>query len=1125
MKSASLVLALLLALCVFSHAQTANTGAIAGVVSDPKQAVIGGVQVAATNEATGEVRSTQSQGNGNYTISLLPPGSYRVEFRKSGFKNAIRTGLAVTVTGTARLDAELELGTVQQEVTVNADAQVLETQSAALGRVTGERMVADLPLAARNFTQIIGLNPGVSADVNNATDLGRGNGGASNFSTGGGSIKDNNYQMDGVGANDIQNSGSFSGGVAIPNPDTIQEFRVQTQQYDASYGRNGGANINVITKGGSNALHGSLWEYFRNEKLNANDFFFNRAGQPRPLLRQNQFGGTVGGPIIKDKLFFFGSYQGTRQLNGVSGQCATSFVTPPLTDDRSRAALGRLFAGQRGSAGPPIEADGSNISAQAFALLNLKLPSGKYAIPSAQRIDPSQTFATQGSSIYSSACTFNENQYMANADYLPSSKGRLSYRLFLANSDQTTTFPTANLGGPTAPGWPVLNPNRFVNTTLAHTYTFTASLVNEFEIGYHRQWAFTNQSEPIKYSDFGVNAPSYDNAIPEISIIGALTLGGNGQTLLNVQNHYILQDTLSYTRGRHVLRFGGGIERTQNSYGQFHYLAGMIFLNFPDFMLGSNGNVFETIDLPGLFDRAFRVWDSNLFVQDDFKVSRRLTVNLGLRYERLGNLSDALGRNGDFDYTLANPNPPATGTLQGFTVPSNYTGPLPAGVTRMNTDTGLRITGENTWNPKVGFAWQLPHTERLVLRGGYGIYHQRTTGQPFIQLLTAPPFALLNILVGPPAAALTFANPFPPTTTLPVFAPYSPTTNLSLTIIDQNLRPPTLQRYSLGLQTKLLRDLVLDVSYTGARNTHLLRSRSINQANLASDSNPIRGVTTNSVANIAQRVPFQGFSSSQLTDIEPSGASWYNALNVSLDKRFSHGLQFLASYTYSRLLSTDSFASNGANGGSATGNQNDPRQRYGPDAFVRDQRFVLSAVYALPGPKDLRSFLGEALGGWQVGTVTTIQSGQRLTITQTNSNNVFGITSDRAQISAGCTYSQLVNSGSVQQNLNGYFNKACFPNAFPIIGADGRGTTFGNAGIGIVRGPGQNNVDFSVIKRFPITGLGESTRLEFRAEFFNMFNHPNFANPTLAENSAAFGRILTTLVNPRVVQFALKLGF
>ncbi len=1138
-------LLLLAVTTVIAVGQTGSTGAIAGVVTDPAGSMVPQAEIKVTSADTGEVRTTMSQTNGGYLVALLPPGLYRVDISKAGFKLSTYPDVRVTVTETATLNARLEVGAVSEQVTVSSEAEQLQTESSALGRVTNEEMVGNLPLVTRNYTQIIGLNPGISAEVTNATELGRGNGGLSNFSAGGVHQKDNNYLMDGVSTNDIQNSGSFSGGVAIPNPDTIQEFKVQVGQYDATYGKNAGANVNVVTKGGTNAFHGTAFEFFRNEKLNANDFFFNRAGQKRPLLRQNQYGGTLGGPIIKDKLFFFVSYQGTRQLNGVSTQCSSSYTMVPLTDDRSRTALGRLFAGQRGTqqvalgnVGPAILADGSNISPQAFALLNLKLPNGQYAIPSPQRIDPSQPFAAQGSSVYSSACTFNEDQFMTNADYLPTAKSRLAYRFFWANSDQTITFPPTNLGGATAPGWPWLNPNKFRNFSLTHTYIFSPTLLNEFEIAYHRQWAYTFQTEPVKYSDFGVNAPPYDDGIPAINFQGAApTLGGNGQTLQSIQNSYILQDSLAFTHGRHALRFGGGLERIDNNLEQFHYIAGLIFLSFPDFLLGLNatqagtaaagvpvGNVFQSVDLPGLFDRAWRIWDGDLYAQDDIKVSRRFTLNIGFRYERLGHFADQLGRNSNFDYSRANQNPPAAGTLQGFTVPSNYKGSVPDGVTKLSSTTGLNDAGQNTWNPRLGFAWQLPGTDRLVLRGGYGIYHSRTTGQPFIQLLTAPPFAVLTSLASTQNGAATLANPFPPAVTLPAFQPYSPTTSRTLTIIDLNSRPPSLQRYSMGLQTKLARSVVLEIGYNGTRGTHLLRSRSVNQALLASPSNPIRGVTTNTVANIPLRVPYQGFTSSGMTDIEASGANWYNALDVSLEKRFSHGLQFLASYTWARLLSTDSFSSNGGNGGSATGNQNDPRQRYGPDNFVRDQRFVLSAVYSLPWLKNSHSLMGEVLGGWQLSGVTTIQSGRLLTLTQTNSANIFGISADRAQLAPGCTYPQLMTSGSVESRLNTYFNRSCI-STFPIIGDDNRATAFGNSGVGIVRGPNQANVDLSVLKQFPIPAWTDRTRLEFRGEFFNALNHPQFSDPTLSVTSASFGRILTTSVNPRVIQFALKFAF
>ncbi|HTS26810.1 MAG TPA: carboxypeptidase-like regulatory domain-containing protein [Bryobacteraceae bacterium] len=1124
-------------------AQTADTGAIGGTITDAAGAVVPLAEIKATNSATGESRTAVSAQNGAYAVPLLPPGSYKVEVSKNGFRTLSYPSVHVIVAETETLNAQLEVGAVTESVTVADEAEQLQTASSSLGRVTSEEMVANLPLVTRNYTQIIGLNAGVAAEVTNATALGRGSGGERSFSSAGGSQSSNNYQMDGIVANDLQNSGDFSGGVAIPNPDTIQEFKVQTSQYDATYGRNVGANVDVITKGGSNTVHGSLFEYLRNEDLNANDFFFNRAGQARGLLRENQFGGTVGGPIRKDKLFFFASYQGTRQLNGVSTACSTSFVEPPFTDNRSAAALGALFAGQKGfyqnalgGVGPAILADGSNISPQALALMNFKLPNGQYAIPSPQQINPSAPFATRGFSVYSVPCSFNEDQGMANSDYLPSARSKFAFRFFVADSNETETFPPANIGGPTAPGWPILVPNKFYNASVGHTFIITPRLLNQFEAGYHRTYVNTNQSEPLKYSAIGITAPSYDDGVPAINVNGALSLGGNGQSLVDTQNTYVLQDGASWTWGRHVMRFGGGIVRTQNNIEGFHYIGGLIFLSFPDLLLGLNatqsgtaavgvpvGNVYLSIDLAGLFDRAFRTWDGNLYFQDDIKVSRRLTLNLGLRYERLGDISDALGRNGNFNYNLAEGTPPASGTLAGFVVPSNYSGPLPTGVTKLSNNLGYNGTGQNTWNPRVGFAYQLPGTNRLVLRGGYGFYHDRTTGQPFFQLLTVPPFSVLNQLTATQNGAATLANPFPAAISVPIFPPYSPTTSQSPTIIDPDYRSPTLQHYSMGLQTKLIRDLVLDVTYNGARGTHLLEVRSINEAQLASTSNPIRGVTTNTVANIPLRVPYQGFTASSMQDIGANGESWYNALDVSLEKRLSHGLQFLASYTFARTLATDTGSVSGSNGGTATGDQNSRSQRYGPDSFIRDQRFVVSAFYALPGPANSKSLAGQVLGGWRLAGVVTVQAGQRLTLTTSTATNVFGVTTDRVQLALGCTYPDLATSGSIQSRLTGYFNKTCVTTA-PVIGADAKGTTFGNAGVGIVRGPGQANADLSLIKQFGVPRWDRG-RFEFRTEFFNAFNHPQFANPSVSFSSASFGQILTTNVNPRVIQFALKLTF
>src|SRR6266446_9073706 len=289
-------------------AQTASTSALTGEITDPHGAVVPGAQVLVVNEATGEKREAVSQDNGSYTVALLLPGSYRVEFTKQGFKSSVKTALEINVTETRRLDAQLEVGSVEERVVVVSESQLLQTESPALGNVTDHESVVNLPLVTRNYTQIVTLSPGISAGVTNAAALGRGSSGESqgNFRVHGASGADNNFQMNGVEINDLQASGFLSGGVAVPNPDAIQEFKVQTGLYDASYGRNAGANVNVVTRSGGNDFHGSLFEYFR-----------NRAGQARGVLRQNQFGATLGGPLKKDKLLFFLSYQGTRQTNGI----------------------------------------------------------------------------------------------------------------------------------------------------------------------------------------------------------------------------------------------------------------------------------------------------------------------------------------------------------------------------------------------------------------------------------------------------------------------------------------------------------------------------------------------------------------------------------------------------------------------------------------------------------------------------------------------------------------------------------------------------------------------------------------------------------------------------------------
>ena len=1169
------------------HAQTAATGALTGTISDTSGAVVPGATVTVTRNETGEARLVVSESDGSFRLPLLDPGTYMINVQKTGFKTATQSNVQVLVTETNVVNISLEPGAIQQTVSVSASEQMVQTESSALGRVVDEQTVENLPLVTRNYTQILSLSPGVIAPVNNATDLGRGNGGLSGIVGGfgndasihanGNRSTDNNFQMNGLQVNDISGSAGGSGGVPIPNPDTIQEFKVQTGQYDASYGRNAGANVGLITKSGTNGFHGNVFEFFRNTDLNANDFFANEAGASRGVLDQNQFGGTFGGPILKDKLSFFGSYQGTRQENGIAFGCSSTMVLPTpsngaegvLGNDRSALAIAQLFNGQRGlfqnidgGVGPAIDASAPsgngtanpyNINPVALALLQMKLPDGSYLIPSAA--------SASGLTVLRNPCSFNEDQYLGDVDWIHSARSTFFARYFIADSKQTITFPNAsyNNGFGATLGSPSLQPERFQALALGNTYTLTANLVNEVRVGFHRTVVATQQENPFSFSSIGASVSSFYNNFPSIYISGCCQIGG-GAPSTSIQGSYDANDMLAWTHGKHNIRVGGGVTRSYLDQRDFRLNGIEIYPTWPDFLLGLNafqtgtiftpgppfGNILVTIDFLGDPDRDERAWDAYGYFQDDIKLSRRFTVNVGLRYERIGELGDTRGRNGNFDPALANPNPPASGTLAGYTVPSNFEGAVPAGVTTTDNNLGIPGYGQNAWEPRVGFAWQpLPNSDRFVVRGGYGIYYTRPVGAAVLETTSSAPFGDFRLCEEACALGATAQNPFPPAPSLssfPLFQPYSPSTNETVLELGQDFRPPRIQQYSFGVQTTLAKNYLLEVGYVGSHGTDLIRQLGLNQALSASPQNPVRGQTDNTIDNIPERLPYLGFSSdaSGINEIQAAGFSWYNALEASVTKRFSSGFQFLASYTWSKELDTDAADPEwGSAGGTSTlGNQSPaPGTRYGPGNFNRSQRFVASYLYEFPTPSGA-GWKNRILGGWSVAGVTTIQSGQYLTISGENASNVFGITNDRIEMAPGCTYSQLATPGSVKNRLTNYFNGNCIDRqnlslpldvvnntnvpVWPVIGADGIGTNFGNSGIGIVTGPGQANYDLSLQK---VTPIRESMNLVFRTEFFNAFNHPQFSNPDVDSADSTFGQILSTSVNPRIIQFALKLNF
>ncbi len=1122
-------------------AQTSGTGAVTGTLSDQSGAAIAGAQVKITSAGTGEVREVSSDPSGLFYVGLLLPGQYNIEVSSAGFKTSYFPNVTVIVGSTSRLDVQLQIGATTEKVTVEAAAEQIQTESSTLGHVTNEKQVQDLPLATRNYTQIIALNPNVQSDVWNSSALGNGGsvtGATSVMVSNGGTFNDNGYQMNGVGINDLGSNGTGSGGVALPNPDTIQEFRVLTGQFDASYGRNAGANVDVITKGGTNEFHGSAWEFFRNTVLDANTFFRNANDQPRPVLQQNQFGFTFGGPIRKNKLTFFASYEGNRQRNGLDPQCSDTISSAPLTNDRSAAALGALFAGQSGAnGGTAILADGSNINPVALQLLQMKLPNGQYLIPTPQTINPSLPFDSQGTSALSVACPYTDDQFMTNADYQISDRSKLSGRFFFSNNGFTYTLPFTSSAGASVPGFPTTFPFGYRNFSLTHTYVFSSNLLNQASIAFHRVNQHSTVGVPFTFSDIGSMVPSYDNDRPQINIdfpsSTGVELGGSGQAVTIAQNTYTIQDSLEWLRGRHRLRFGGGVVREQYNNVGYKNIANVAYLSWADFLLGmsaaqngsANSNVFLSSDNPGIFDRAYRVWEANAYAQDDFQMTKRFTLNLGLRYDRLGCISDALGRNSTLDLSAVDRNPPAEGTIAGTQVPSNYTGTIPPGVVRGPNGCAMNGDGQNTWNPRVGFAWQIPQTNRVVLRGGYGIYHSRYVGQTAVQLLGNSPFSIGRLSVGTSNAAATSQVPFNLNVpSLPSFIPYSPTTQNFLWIFDPKFRPPMSQQYSLGVQVQVAPNSVLEVGYSGSRGLHQVIIVDSNQAGIASPSDPIRGETTNTLANLYLRLPYQGFFPGP-NEIESEGSSWYNALLASFTKRFSHGLQAQVSYTFAKQLSDSYQQSIGFNGGTVEGNSNDPKQSYGPDFYVRPHRFVANFTYDLPGPKDRASIQGQLLGGWAVSSVVVIQAGHYLTPLFFNGNSVYGNFNDRASLSGTCTPGQYVHSGNVEAHLNDYINASCFAQPAVFSSDDPNALGFGNAGVGLMKGPGQNNWDIGIFKQFAVRWPREFGSLEFRTEFFNAFNHAQFADPDTNYGDSTFGQISKTSVNPRLIQFALKYSF
>lgn len=1146
----------LMALCTSSaFAQSQTTGRIAGTVKDQRGALIVAANVTVRSNTTAEERHSTTDHEGNYTVPLLPPGTYRVRITANGFAPAVFEPVQVTITETTAVDANMILAG-PDTVSIRIDSLV-QRDGPQLGRVVDSRAVSELPLATRNFTQILALSPGTSVALPDNTALGRN---SQNVSVNGARVTQNDFEINGIDANNLATNAAA--GVAVPAPESIQEFKVQTSLYAATFGRGGGGNVQAVTKSGSNKFHGAAYEYFRNDALNANNSFLKAADVSRPTLQRNVFGGLLGGPIKADRLFFFISYQGTRERNGASPNSLTSgvLIAPGLTNDRSQQNLLTTFTPRSSPNGPPA----TSINPVALALLNAKLPNGQFVIPTPQ---------ADGHYSGSTISTYREDQFNTNVDYHINEKDWLATRFFFSNASQFSALPG---GGANVPGFGADQKQNNRLISLQDIHVFSPRAINEARAGYSFIRADTLGQNPVRDSDLGIKRANA-SAYPGLGLIrigptgtNAVAIGNAGTNVdtQNVASSTTLVDILSMTRGQHSIRTGAQVIYYRNNLTANNNRRGTItFQSFNNFLLGLVNN---SVYADGINTRILRATDYSLFFQDDWKFSRNLILNLGLRYELDLPPLETRGAMSTFDPALYKPRmevdssgvpvgPPISGFVQAGNVIPQYDLPDVPNVSKRV----LTSVDPNNFAPRIGFAYSPLHSGRLVVRGGYGIFYSRpSTAYIGISINSPPTYAIRR---SPTGATVPLADPFFPLPSQDQFPAFVKGVALAGQIFDRGMRTAYFHQYNASVQYTWARDLLFEVAYVGTRGLNLIRDLAINQARLASPQRPIinavtgQAITTNTPAatNVALRAPYQGVEVGSFLQIQSTAQSTYNSLQMSLTRRLTKGLQFLASYTYAKSIDNASGGSDSTGEVRDTiniaGNQLDNRANRGVSDFDRTHRFVLSYLWDLPRPAFARRSTARRLvfSNWQVAGIITAMSGLPVDIVDGGAGSFYGLSGGNNGLVRPSWAPGATTATATSNVPAGYFfNPLAFVRPTVLAGqvipssngtatAGATGTDFGNVGRNVLRGPGQTNVDFSVIKRFPIR---ESKNIELRAEFFNLFNHANFANPisnlsavpstSMDPNSGRiigsagdFGRTISTSNNPRLIQFAMKLNF
>jgi hypothetical protein len=1156
--SAGVSFALLIIFSALSLAQTSpSTGAIEGTVTDPQEGGVAGASVKLINPSLSLERDAITRQDGTYSFPLLQPrDGYEVRVEKDGFKQLLLPDLTVRVTEITVANGRLAVGTVSQQVSVTGDAVAVETTAPTLGGVVTSLVLTSLPLPTRDVFDLTVTDAGVVAPITspNSTILQ----GSGAVYVAGARATSNNLLVNGVDSNSVEFHSLAGGAVPIPDPDAVQEFKTQTSLYDATSGFSGGGTLNLITRSGTNAWHGLGYDFVRNTVFNANDFFLNQSGTPRPIMQQNQFGGSLGGPVkgLHDT-FFFVNFEGMRQKNGVTG--TVNGQQPVLPESRTAASLASAF-GLPASAIDPV----------ALKLLNEPGQYGGYLVPSGS----GAPLGTLGTYRFSEPVILDSEQVSARGDR-DFKIGSLSDHVSLAAFYSTGTFTAPGGGSGTSANQAYYYPLGNKNIALNETLIINPTLINELVFGVnYNQRDIEPLGQGVSLADIGMTRSneSVYPGIPSFSLLNSLSFGGYGANVDRTQrtDNFNFRDTLTKVIGKQTLRVGFESRRehyTQTSvpsspFGTVTFNGGIANAVYGPSPLGTAGNLAfrdfligaptSSSTISGI--KSYHMLNNDYigFIQDDYHVLRRLTLNLGLRYDHLGQPYEQNNEYVNFDPSLLSP----SALLDGG--PALQAGFVVAGQNGVSPSTMI-IANNGSFSPRVGFAYDVFGNGKLAIRSGYGLYYQAADDMQN-SLIMNPPNQIFGSFTNSTNQTGLLANPFPnlplpsqfPTwPTFPAItglktngSPIYSANQLNIYAKDRYSKSPYTENWNFTVDGEIARGWTLEVGYLGSDGLRQTASLYLNNALLVNAANPGRfGLTTNSYANRDARVPYAGIGVNGLLYQENEARSWYDALLVTLNHPLAKNLLLKVAYTWSKSIDNFLASAGSSNGGSGQiGNQYSLEANKGLSEQDIPNRLVVTAIWSTPWFKNGRaSYL---LGRWNVSGIGTFQNGLATPITQNIGSDSLSGSTGYGVVMPGC---QLVASGSVQNHLNNFLNSSCvstqplltagqtfgpfspFETAggnYYTISPGGSGYLLGSSTRGAFLAPFQAREDIAISKNFPISKLGEAGNLEFRAEAFKILNNTIYAAPAAAAGASNFGRITTTIDDTgRQLQFALKLAF